>query len=84
MSVNLVREPQNPYDPNAIAVMLPVRAWFTLFLKTDIHIGYIKRARAKSLSKRIDAGGRITSAEISSMYTDLDHPRISLRIVTDW
>lgn len=37
----LVREPSNPYDPNAIQVFA--------------HIGYIKASQAKALAPRIDA-----------------------------
>lgn len=84
MPVKLVPEPSNPYDPNAIAVYLPVRAWFTLFLRTEVHIGYIKRDRAATFSKRINEGGKILSSVIKSMYTEQNHPRVSLTVITDW
>lgn len=84
MPVYLVPEPENEHDPNAIAVYLKVRAWYSLFQKVDIQIGYIKKRLAATLSKRIAEGGRIKSAKIKSLYLPLDHPRVSLSIDTDW
>ena len=84
MSVNLVREPSNPYDRNAIAVYLPVRAWFTLFLKANVHIGYIKKDRAEFFARRVQQGGQILSASVRSIYLDRDHPRVTLTVLTDW
>lgn len=84
MSVKLVREPDNPHDPNAIAVYLTVRAWYTLFLRTDVHIGYIKRDRAKTFAARLADGGNILSATVKSMHLEQNHPRVSLTILTDW
>lgn len=84
MPVYLVREPRNKYDPNAISVHLRLKRWYTLFITTDVQIGYIKKSRAASLSQRIDQGGKVLSARIHSMYTDRDHPRVSIDIETDW
>lgn len=84
MPVKLVPEPNNKFDPNAIAVFVPVRAWFTLFLKSDVHIGYVKRDRAEFFTRKMQEGGRIVSATVKSMFTDRDHPRVSLVVVTDW
>lgn len=83
MPVLLKREPDNPHDPNAIAVHLPVRKWYTLFREVPLQIGYIKRNRAASLAKHMDAGGKILSANIHSMNTYDKHPRVSLKITTD-
>lgn len=38
--VTLVREPDNPHDPNAIAVML--------------HLGYVPKAQALKLAEKMD------------------------------
>ncbi|WP_110642446.1 HIRAN domain-containing protein [Salinicola sp. CPA57] len=84
MSVVLKREPSNPHDANAIAVYITVARWYTLFRPVETQIGYIKARFAATLSKRMDAGGTIVSARIDSLYLPLDHPRVSLRIVTDW
>ncbi|WP_019342834.1 HIRAN domain-containing protein [Stutzerimonas stutzeri] len=84
MTVKLVPEPTNSYDKNAIAVYVSARAWFTLFLKSEVHIGYIKRDRAEFFSRKIDEGGRIISASVKSVYLDRDHPRVTLTILTDW
>ena len=84
MPVYLVQEPDNQYDENAIAVYLRVRGWYTLFLKTEVQIGYIKKRLAATLSKRVSEGGRIKSARIKSLYLRLEHPRVSIAIDTDW
>lgn len=84
VELDLKREPENPYDPNAIAVYLRVRKWYTLFREVPMQIGYVKRNRAEMLSKRIDEGGRIVSAHIVSMHTGQKHPRVSINIKTDW
>lgn len=82
--VQLRREPDNKFDSNAIAVDLLVKRWYTLFKEVPTQIGYIKKSRAASMAKRMDAGGKILSARISSMYTELNHPRVSLEIEADW
>ena len=84
MEVKLVPDPQNKHDENAIAVYVTVRRWFTLFLKTDLHIGYIKRDRAKFFSRKLREGGKILGAYVNSMYLEQDHPRVSLVVETDW
>ncbi|WP_110685072.1 HIRAN domain-containing protein [Salinicola aestuarinus] len=84
MPAVLKREPSNPHDANAIAVYITVARWYTLFRPVEIQIGYLKARFAATLSKRMDAGGEIISAKISSLYLALDHPRVSLIIVTDW
>ena len=84
MSVTLAREPRNPHDENAIAVYLPVRRWYTPFKAVPLQIGYIKKSRAASMAKQMDAGGQIVSATIKSMDTYDKHPRVSLSIKTDW
>ena len=46
-SFALVREPDNPYDPNAIAVKL-----------ANIPLGYVPREIAKELAPEMDSGRR--------------------------
>ncbi len=84
MAAKLVPEPGNPHDSNAIAVYVHVRRWFTLFFPTDVHIGYIKKDRAAFFTKKMKEGGKITRATVKSMYPELDHPRVSLIVETDW
>lgn len=84
MDVKLIPEPSNPYDPNAIAVYVHVRRWYTLFLPTDVHIGYIKKDRAALFTRRMKDGGKIIRATVKSMYTELNHPRVTLSVETDW
>lgn len=84
MKVQLRREPSNPKDENAVAVDLPVKRWQTLFQEVPVQIGYIKSARAKSMAAKMDEGGKILSAKIESMDLYLNHPRVSIEILTDW
>lgn len=51
--IELKREPDNPQDPNAIAVFLIVPGFFGSKLK---QIGYVKAGTAGHLAKKIDAG----------------------------
>ena len=81
MEVLLSPEPENSYDPNAIAVYLKVRRWFTLFLSTEVQIGYIKKRLAKTITKRLEDGENIKFAYIKSLYLALEHPRVSIKIV---
>lgn len=84
MPVVLRREPDNQFDANAIAVDMLVNRWYTLFKEVPVHIGYIKKSRAASMSKQIDVGGKVLSAYVESMYMERNHPRVSLVIETDW
>lgn len=84
MDVKLVPEPNNPHDKNAIAVYVPLRRWFTLFIRVDMHIGYIKKDKAAFFTKKIAEGGRIVGARVKSTYMERDHPRVSLLVKTDW
>lgn len=84
MPVVLRREPDNKYDANAIAVDMLVKRWYTFFKEVPVQIGYIKKQRAASMSKRIDSGGKILSARVESMHMERNHPRVSLIIETDW
>lgn len=84
MPVYLVPEPDNKHDPNAISVYIRVRGLSTLFISSDMHIGYVKRDKAAFLTKKMQDGGKILSAHIHSMDTYDKHPRVSLEIETDW
>ena len=79
LPVRLVREPNNPHDPNAIAVYLEFPR--LLFGVAKEQIGYIKAPRASKLHKRLD-DGEIPSAQVASFYAppDKEFPRVSLDI----
>ncbi len=47
----LVREPNNPHDPNAVA----------LFTEGDRDIGYLPRDWAAEIAERLDAGSPVTA-----------------------
>lgn len=56
IQVHLEREPDNPYDPTAIAVYL-----------ADQQIGYLKRDVAERLAEKIDSGNYAAGAAIHSV-----------------
>lgn len=78
--VDLVREPDNEFDPNAIAVFMHGTRLFGL-VKTREKIGFIKAPRAQGLAEKMDSGQiRILGAHVRSFYApaDMKVPRVSL------
>jgi len=77
--VQLRREPNNTFDPNAIGVFIEVPRLFGLLGSSFRQIGYIKAPAADNLASRMDQGLQIT-ARVSSFYAPpgRDHPRVSL------
>lgn len=75
MGIYLEREPNNPHDENAIAVYLEVHN-----RANKVQIGYLKRACAKSLAKKMDQGMEI-EARVTSFDTFSNHPRVSLELI---
>lgn len=82
--VYLVPEPNNKHDKNAIAVKVRVIKWYFLFIPLKVGIGYIKKTRAVTIAKKLRDGGRVLDARVKSVDLEMNHPRVSLRIVTDW
>lgn len=80
----LKREPDNPHDPNAIAVFIEVPRLFGLLGRGLQQIGYIKASAAKGLAKRMDEG-LVIEASVASVYSpsDRDHPMVSLELDYD-
>jgi hypothetical protein len=81
MDVRLVREPNNPYDKDAVAVFISVPRLFGFLGNSSAQIGYIKASAADSLAKRIDTGVRVV-ATVKSMYAPegREHPRVTLHL----
>jgi HIRAN domain len=81
MKVHLVREPNNKYDSDAIAVYIAIPRLFGLLGSSLAQIGYIKAGAADSLAHKIDSGMKI-SGTVRSMFApnDLVHPRVSLQL----
>lgn len=81
MVIHLRREPSNPHDSNAIAVLITVPRMFGLFGHSRQQIGYIQAGAAKSLAKKIDQGTQV-SGYVKSFYAPrhIEHPRVSLRL----
>jgi hypothetical protein len=65
----LIREPDNPCDPNAISVSLG-GAW---------HLGYVPRRLAKDLAPQMDAG-REFDAEFVCVNEFPPHERVGLTV----
>lgn len=80
-AVTLVREPENPHDPNAIAVYIDGPKLLGIFGGGKMQIGYIREGTAKSLARRLDAGKAVTG-KVTSMYAppDFEHPRVSVEL----
>lgn len=81
MPVRLRREPNNPYDANAVAVLIEVPRLLGFLGRRLVQIGYIKSGAAKSIAPKIDAGILVTGF-VKSFYAPdgRDHPRVSLRL----
>ncbi len=80
-SVYLRREPSNEFDENAVAVYIKVPILFGIFGSSLEQIGYLKSGSAKSLAKKIDAGGKI-KASVVDCYAppEKSHPSVTLRL----
>lgn len=81
MPVQLRREPTNPHDPNAIAVLVSVPRLFGLLGRGLTQIGYIKARAAKGVAAKMDAGINVTGY-VKGFYAPpgRDFPRVSLRL----
>jgi hypothetical protein len=65
--IRLVREPENKYDPNAIAVYLPRT------IDRGKQLGYLRRGAAELLAPRIDDGSLvIVGAKLMELFEDDD------------
>lgn len=53
-SLGLIREPDNPHDPNAVAVY-----------RGQMHLAYVKGTEARGLAKSMDAAGQ---TQIEGVY----------------
>lgn len=56
MPLILKREPDNPYDKNAVAVWIKARAM--LFFTAEVQIGYLSAHVAAEIADHLDNGGR--------------------------
>lgn len=83
--VFLEREPSNEHDPNAIGVYIEVKR-MVFFGPYRYQIGYINKRWASSLTKRLEAGGKILEAYVRSHFSPVDQefPRVSIVVIGDW
>ncbi len=81
LDVVLKREPDNPHDPNAIAVLIEAPRLFGLLGRSLRKIGYVKASAAKSLAKRMDEG-LLIQARIIRVYAppNLNYPQVTLEL----
>ena len=82
--LQLVREPDNPHDANAVAVVVEIPKILGLFGGGRVQIGYLREGTARSVAKRLDAG-KIVTGRITSMYAPegREHPRVSAELTND-
>lgn len=79
MKVDLVREPTNPYDSNAIAVAL--RTGNGLFGGKTAQIGHLKAPLAARLASLMDAGVKMHAVVVSHFApAGMHHPRVSIEV----
>ena len=69
--LSLVREPYNPYDPNAIAI----------FNSNGQQLGYIPKKKASRFARRIDRGAEVY-AQVSVSVTPV--PSLTYRVFAPW
>jgi hypothetical protein len=67
--VHLVREPDNPHDPNAIAVYDP----------TGTHLAaYVNKQKARMLTKLLDAGAPIEAISVRGTRADIACDQVAI------
>jgi hypothetical protein len=72
--VQLVRDPHNPYDVNAIRVVL---------LGTDVTIGHISKHRATKLAPKVDSGeAKFDCAVVSFLSPNKTNAAVTFRLVS--
>lgn len=65
LAVVLTREPDNPHDPNAIAVHVPAAGG---------KVGHVPREIAARMAPELDADPQSWIAEVGSILSDPSHP----------
>jgi hypothetical protein len=84
MPIILERQPDNPHDPNAVAVFIDVSRLGGLLGTSRKQIGFIKANTAKSLAKAIDSGKAVTGYVKSFWAPDgRDYPRVTVEITDE-
>ncbi|MCF6225588.1 MAG: HIRAN domain-containing protein [Xanthomonadales bacterium] len=82
--VILIREPNNNFDENAIAVYLEVPKLFGILGSSEIQIGYVKASTAKSLAKKMDKGVELSASVISYFApSGKEFPRVSIEVTDE-
>ena len=57
MNLILKREPNNPYDSNAVAVWINTKTF--LFFSSEVQIGYLNAYISAEIARHIDKGGTV-------------------------
>lgn len=81
MDVQLRREPNNPYDANAVSVWITIPGFIGAKEK---QIGYLKKSHAKRVAKVLDANHKLW-AQIDEIYDQegRDYPNVKLNVGYD-
>ncbi|WP_449284173.1 HIRAN domain-containing protein [Luteimonas qiangzhengi] len=82
--LHLEREPNNPHDANAVAVLVEAPRILGLFGGGRVQIGYLREGTARSVAKRLDAGKGVTG-RVTTMYAPpgREHPRVSAELTNN-
>lgn len=64
-TIELVPEPNNPYDANAIALYATLG-----FLRRKVQVGYLPKARAKALKGKLLPTGTVLRIKVNEAYGD--------------
>lgn len=59
MPVTFMREPDNSYDSNAVAVFITGRA--LIFFSAPVQIGYLNAELAPEIARHMDKGGHVSA-----------------------
>jgi hypothetical protein len=78
--VRLVREPNDPWEPKAVAVLLPVPKFLGAFGLAWKKIGYINPSGNKRLAKVLDRGDSVTAQVTTYHVPPGKRPRVSIDV----
>lgn len=84
MPLVLRREPENPYDANAVGVWIRTRVF--LFFETELQIGYLNRSVAREIAEHVDNGGPVTAriTEVTGGSTEKPTYGVNIELAKTW
>jgi len=80
MPIMLRREPNNPYDSNAVGVWILARALWVF--TDDVQIGYLPAGHvAEEIARHMDRGGTVTGEIVNITGGTHDKPTLGVNIL---